>query len=258
MLKDIDNLEQELGDIEPLLVQIRDRRKKLLKDLRGCKGLLAPIRCFSRETLLQIFELASSDIPDPGDAPWILGEVCSTWRRISRSCPSLWTRIHVPEYGRNNFTFLDTYISLSLSVHLPIHMSVKRPLDHRDMDILRFLALHMERWSVLKLTGTGKGLFRLLSLASSPPIHLTKLFLFWVGHDQPETNYAAVNILFSSSPITETRLRLIPYSSMPINTSHLRKLRMYSYDPTELYFTLQCSEHLSEFVIKLASPPWSH
>ncbi|PBK84951.1 hypothetical protein ARMGADRAFT_909563, partial [Armillaria gallica] len=149
MLKDIDNLEQELDDIEPLFVQIKDRRGKLLKNFRGCKGLLVPIRRLPRETLLQIFGLASSDIPDPRGTPWILGEVCSTWRSISRTCPSLWTRIHVPEYGRNNFTFLDTYISLS--VHLPIQMSVERQLNHRDMDILRFLALHMERWSVLEL-----------------------------------------------------------------------------------------------------------
>ncbi len=82
----------------------------------------------------------------------------------------------VPPYGQEStflnteeiiLTFLDTYISLLSSVHLPIHMSVKRQLDHRDMDILRFLALHMKRWSVLELTGTGKGLSRLLSLASS-------------------------------------------------------------------------------------------
>ncbi|PBK84967.1 hypothetical protein ARMGADRAFT_1087869 [Armillaria gallica] len=96
MLKDMDNLEQELDVIEPLFVQIRDQREKVLKDLHGCNGLLAPIRCLPRETLLQIFGLASSDIPDPGGVPWILGEVCSTWWSISRFCPSLRTRNNVP------------------------------------------------------------------------------------------------------------------------------------------------------------------
>ncbi|KAK0435738.1 hypothetical protein EV421DRAFT_1834381 [Armillaria borealis] len=252
ILNDITNLEQELDEIEPLFIQIRDRREKLLKDLRGCKALLAPIRRLPRETLIQIFGLASSDIPDPRDAPWILGEVCSTWRGISRSCPSLWTRIHISTFGRNYSTFLETYISLS--VHLPIHMSVERQLNHKDTDILRCLALHLERWSVLELTMTGQGLSHLLSLASSPAIHLTKLSLLRVGVDQPEINHAAVNCLFSSSPITEVCLRRIPYSSMPINTTHLLKLHMYSYDPAKLYSTLQRSERLVEFFVELASP----
>ncbi|SJL16971.1 uncharacterized protein ARMOST_20508 [Armillaria ostoyae] len=239
ILNDITNLEQELDEIEPLFVQIRDRREKLLKDLRGCKALLAPIRRLPRETLIQIFGLASSDIPDPRDTPWILGEVCSTWRSISRSCPSLWTRIHISTFGRNYSTFLETYISLS--VHLPIHMSVEGQLDHKDTDILRCLALHSERWSALELTVTGQALSHLISLASSPAIHLTKLSLFRVGVDQSETNHAAVNCLFSSSPITEVCLRRIPYSSMPINTSHLSKLHVHSYDPGELYSMFQRS-----------------
>ncbi len=50
ILSDSANLEHELHDVEPLFVQIRDRREKLLMDLRGCKALLAPIRRLPRET----------------------------------------------------------------------------------------------------------------------------------------------------------------------------------------------------------------
>ncbi len=130
-----------------------------------------------------------------------------------------------------------------------------RQLHHKDMDILHCLALHSKRWSVLELTMTARELSHILSLASSPAIHLTKLGLFLVGNDQPETNYVAVNNPLSSSPITEARLRRIPYSCMPVSTSHLRELHIYSYDPMELYSTLQCSECLIEFVIVLSSPP---
>ncbi|PBK99790.1 hypothetical protein ARMGADRAFT_918635, partial [Armillaria gallica] len=89
-MDDISNLEQELQQIESLFIRIRDQREKLLKDLGSCKALLAPIRRLPRETLLKIFSLASSDIPDPLNAPWSLGQVCSTWQSISHSCPSLW------------------------------------------------------------------------------------------------------------------------------------------------------------------------
>ncbi|KAG7439152.1 uncharacterized protein BT62DRAFT_924882 [Guyanagaster necrorhizus] len=71
---DITNLEEELQTIESLFIQIRDRRDRILKDLGCCKALLAPIRCLPRELLLEIFDLASSDVPDPHHAPWILGQ----------------------------------------------------------------------------------------------------------------------------------------------------------------------------------------
>ncbi|KAK0435740.1 hypothetical protein EV421DRAFT_2061576, partial [Armillaria borealis] len=86
---DISNFEQELQTIDSVLLRLRNRRPQLMKDLDGCKGLLAPIRRLPRETLLHIFFLASSDSTDPFDSPWILGHVCFTWRSISRSCPSL-------------------------------------------------------------------------------------------------------------------------------------------------------------------------
>ncbi|KAK0221268.1 hypothetical protein IW262DRAFT_1256517, partial [Armillaria fumosa] len=90
ILNDIESLEQEIQNVDSLFLQIRERRDKLFKDLDGCKALLAPIRRLPRETLLQIFDLASSDTPSHDDASWYLGEICSTWRSVSRFCPSLW------------------------------------------------------------------------------------------------------------------------------------------------------------------------
>ncbi|KAK0438029.1 hypothetical protein EV421DRAFT_2037948 [Armillaria borealis] len=241
IMDDISNLEQ-------------DRRDKLLKDLSSCKALLAPIRRLPRETLLEIFSLASSDIPDPFDFPWSLGQVCSTWRSISRSCPSLWTRIHISESNSDCTTFLKKYISLSRD--LPIHLSIEIDLDEETIsDVVTDLVLQSERWASLELNMSGQGLSELLSLASSPAIKLTSLRICAFGVFQPEINYAVLDNLFSSSPIREAQLERITFSNMPINMTELLKFHMYSYDPAELHSMLHRAQHLTELAITPAPPP---
>ncbi|KAK0188594.1 hypothetical protein F5146DRAFT_1055901 [Armillaria mellea] len=251
---DISNLEQELHEIESLFIRIRDRRDKLLKDLGGCKALLAPIRRLPRETLLEIFSLASSDIPDPLDAPWSLGQVCSTWRSISRSCPSLWTGIHISESNSDCTTFLRKYISLSRD--LPIHVSMTT-IDQDEetiSDVVTDLVLQAERWASLDLNMTGDELSGLLALTSSPAIKLTTLRIHLSGVFQPDINHVRFNTLFSSSPIKEAHFQRILYSSMPINMSEMLKFHV-SYDPAELHSMLHRGQHLTELALTSAPPP---
>lgn len=253
-MDDISNLEQELQQIESLFIRIRDRREKLLKDLGSCKALLAPIRRLPRETLLEIFSLASSDIPDPLDAPWSLGQVCSTWRSISRSCPSLWTRIRISEFNNDCTTFLKKYFSLSRD--LPIHLTMEiDPDDEAISDVISDLVLHSERWASLELNMSGEGLSELLPLASSPAIKLTTLRIRLSGVFQPEIDHAVLNKLFSSSPIREAHLQRIAYSNMPINMTELLKFHVYSYDSAELHSMLHRAQCLTEVVLTPAPPP---
>ncbi|KAK0243594.1 hypothetical protein EDD85DRAFT_874920 [Armillaria nabsnona] len=250
ILNDIEYLERELQRVDPLFLQIRDRRDKLLKDLGGCKALLAPIRRLSRETLLQIFDLASSESPSRDDAPWCLGKVCSTWRSISRSCPSLWTRIHISKSYKHCLTFLEKYASLSRD--LPMHLSINRYLGGERF---RGLLLHSERLKSLDLSMSREELSDLLSLTSSAALRLTKISISLYGVDEPEINQAVLTNIFSSSPLTEAYLQHIPYSSMPINTTKLRKYHVYSYDPAELLTMLHQAHHLTEFVVTMAPAP---
>ncbi|KAK0482156.1 hypothetical protein EDD18DRAFT_1294210 [Armillaria luteobubalina] len=89
IVNDIVHLMHELRHIEPLFIKIRDRHDRILKDIACSKSLLAPIRRLPRETLLQIFGHLSTQSAGICQGPWVLGHVCSTWRKISRSCPSL-------------------------------------------------------------------------------------------------------------------------------------------------------------------------
>ncbi|KAK0457579.1 uncharacterized protein EV420DRAFT_503167 [Desarmillaria tabescens] len=254
ILTDVANLDQELQQIESLYGRIRDRREQILKDLGGCKALLAPIRRLPRETLLHIFSLASSDAPHPFDAPWILGEVCSTWRSISRSYPSLWTNIDISRScSLRPLLFIETYISLS--GNLPLHLHIRRHVQDVKMDVLTRLASHSGRWSTLDLEITDRLLCRLLNLASTPATRLTNLRFCLLGESQPVISHAVVNNLFSSSPIKEAKLEHIHSSSVPINMTELRIFHIHSYDPAELLSMLQQAERLTEFAVTPVKPP---
>ncbi|KAK0435739.1 hypothetical protein EV421DRAFT_2087044 [Armillaria borealis] len=247
LLNDVANLERELRDIEPLFMQIRDRRSKLLKDLSSCKAFLAPVHTLPPETLLHIFKLASSD-NDPLEAPWILGHVCSFWRSLSRSCPSLWTRIYIAaDYPSPEF--LKEYISLSRD--LPIDLIVyERPYDEDVMAILEGLMMHSERWSTLEIDLDGKHIFELLNLASSPAVQLTKFHISPRFDSRlPKFRRDVLSNLFSASPIQYAYLAKILYSRMPINLTELRKFHICSFSPAEIYSMLQHTQHLTELTV---------
>ncbi|KAK0435731.1 hypothetical protein EV421DRAFT_1739993 [Armillaria borealis] len=255
LLNDVAHLQEELRHIEPLYIQIRDRRNKLLKDLRDYKAFLAPIRTLPPETLLQIFKLASFH-NDPLHAPWILGHVCSLWQSLSRSCPSLWTRIRFSDEYYSSSVFQEKYISLSQD--LPIHLFIDgEPHDKRVRAILKGLMMHSERWETLELNMEGEQIYRLLNLASSPAVQLMKFHLsLRFGTRLPKFRQEVLSNLFSSSPIQDASLPKIFYSRIPINLTELRKFHIYSSSPAELYSILQRAQHLIKFTV--TPGPGSH
>ncbi|KAK0471880.1 hypothetical protein IW261DRAFT_1510732 [Armillaria novae-zelandiae] len=202
VLNDIANLEQELQHIESLIRRIGDRREKIAGDIDCCKALIAPIGSLPQETLLHIFSLASSVDPNPHGAPWILGHVCSSWRSISRSCPSLWANLHISDKYSECLPFLEKYISLSCNV--PIHLSLDDVDDYGVWKIAKDLIAHSDRWLTLGLCASGSDLSELLSLSSSSPNLLTRLYIENRYDDTLDPVTSAK--FFSSSPITELDL----------------------------------------------------
>ncbi|KAG6810677.1 hypothetical protein H0H92_010763 [Tricholoma furcatifolium] len=78
-------------------------RFMLLDHITKLSLALAPIKRLPLEVLEQIFRALfpngrndGIDIPAfVSESPWLLGQVCSMWRRLSRSMPDLWAANHV-------------------------------------------------------------------------------------------------------------------------------------------------------------------
>ncbi len=112
---------------------------------------------------------------------WFLGHVCSTWRIISRSCPSLWTKIAIRS-PRGNYPLLNEYALLSgdLPIQLTVHSNSRFGLDG-----LSALAPHSQRWSSLNLSVSHEALSELLTSVSLPLIRLTTVNISVFGRFKP-------------------------------------------------------------------------
>ncbi|KAG6818440.1 hypothetical protein H0H93_004905 [Arthromyces matolae] len=72
-------------------------------------AVCGPFDCIPPEILCRIFELVSGDWPctippDVREPPWLLGQVCSHWRKVSRSIQSLW-KTQIIVFGQAHYTF---------------------------------------------------------------------------------------------------------------------------------------------------------
>ncbi|KAK0505596.1 hypothetical protein EDD18DRAFT_1275158 [Armillaria luteobubalina] len=252
IVNDIIRLTRELRHIEPLFLKIRDRHDRILKDIACSKSLLAPIRRLPRETLLLIFGHLSSQNSDMREGPWILGHVCSTWRKISRSCPSLWTKIDISsKYGSSSFFNEFASLSGDLSIQLSVDYNSKYTLRR-----LRALLPHSQRWSSLDLNVRPANLSELLSLISLPLIHLSVVKISVSGaYSPPHHGRITDPNLFSSSPITDATFDDFPYLILPINVRMLQRFRACFYNPDEIGSIFRNASDLIEIVITMCPRP---
>ncbi|KAG6822467.1 hypothetical protein H0H92_013791, partial [Tricholoma furcatifolium] len=95
------SIEQQLSTIDDQVAQLMAKRKPYAASLANLKIALAPHRRMPSEILAQIFDLAMAEkeivIPARGPIanrlPWILGQVCSSWRQIVLSEHGLWDNV---------------------------------------------------------------------------------------------------------------------------------------------------------------------
>ncbi|KAF8990590.1 hypothetical protein BDZ89DRAFT_189098 [Hymenopellis radicata] len=91
-------MQDDLACLEGLIAQKRQEIASTRAEIEQTKSLAAPIRSIPCEILLHIFSLV--DVPpfhalDPRQPPCSFGHVCKFWRTLSRSAPSLWSRVVV-------------------------------------------------------------------------------------------------------------------------------------------------------------------
>ncbi|KAF9460167.1 hypothetical protein BDZ94DRAFT_1170168, partial [Collybia nuda] len=69
--------------VDNLLSQLETKKVKILT----LKGMVSPIKHLPNELISVIFEEYAVSLLDP---PWILGHICSRWRRVALTTPKLW------------------------------------------------------------------------------------------------------------------------------------------------------------------------
>ena len=125
MLREI---EETLGAVIGLFEAVAAIRDKLQNFTAAVANALSPALALPAEILAFIFKLFAEDA-DPTISPIAISHVCSRWRAVSLSLPSLWTRPMLPQKHKG---IAEEFSRRSSP--LPLHLSM-RPLKWRPIEI---------------------------------------------------------------------------------------------------------------------------
>ncbi|KAJ7598505.1 hypothetical protein C8J56DRAFT_1157681 [Mycena floridula] len=148
-------LQTQIDTLSRALHALESRKSASQEALRRNQGILHPIRAVPRELLRAIFRYCTSQQgPENVDlrSPQNLPLVCQRWRRISISCPELWSTIELGHRKTGRISPLDVILGPGYPQYRPISsVLIKssarwRTLDllMRTVDVLRNVCGHLD------------------------------------------------------------------------------------------------------------------
>ncbi|KAJ8089316.1 hypothetical protein PM082_014564 [Marasmius tenuissimus] len=153
-----------------------EEKKRIERVVSGSQSILRPIHKISAELLTRVFSL-SLDVPvadfsegfrgqqpptslNPSKHPWVLSQVCQSWRKLALSTPSLWSSVlfTIPPDDKQP---LAMSVARCHRLQLQLQRSVNHPIDivarvpnPTSSSLERFLSsicCHSPRWRHLRI-----------------------------------------------------------------------------------------------------------
>ncbi|KAJ7647871.1 hypothetical protein FB45DRAFT_210328 [Roridomyces roridus] len=165
-------LDSKIAVLQAALKKTVAERNLLAAEIREHQGALSPLRGLPIEILASIFVLLPSEnLLAPGaSGPWCISAVCSRWRAIALSLPSLWTDVTLNFRDGVDVKDMDINgVLLKLEVHLERSAQLPLALDYtcfsddepgvvldQESLTLGLLGQHCNRWESLKMVGPEK------------------------------------------------------------------------------------------------------
>ncbi|KAK0184091.1 hypothetical protein F5146DRAFT_323620 [Armillaria mellea] len=237
-----------------------------------------PIHRVPAEILVQIFDWALvdalSDSRSAVQCPWTLGHVCSQWRQITHTFPSLWSklRIHITEsssfirlgrltpispHGSIHFTAgLDYALSRSGTYPLSFRVEFSDWEDYSQELVIRLVSLS-HRWQdiiVIAPAETFNTLFELLGSAQLPllqSIRFQSSSRFYWDHMPAKDRCTA----FQTAPRLRSAI-LNPALMLRLPSSHITELSISYPEPEDLPIILDQLPRLELFGLT-GFKPWN-
>ncbi|TFK37592.1 hypothetical protein BDQ12DRAFT_684941 [Crucibulum laeve] len=162
-------LDGEISRVQTLLDKLSHERDTLTESISAHRALLSPARRLPEDVLREIFlhclPTTHNSVMSEYAAPLILGQICSMWRSITLSTPSLWASLHVsvPALSHEVETATDPHLLnkavqgwLTRSGICPLSISIAcskfRSADIETVNLLiRTLISYSARWRDIQL-----------------------------------------------------------------------------------------------------------
>ncbi|KAJ7498129.1 hypothetical protein B0H11DRAFT_1998796 [Mycena galericulata] len=175
-------LDDEILRLKAQLKQLEKDRAVLSEYHTQNTAIISPLRRMPPEILGEIFSWTLPlAVLDARESPWVLTRVCSLWRAVSISEPSLWSLVHInfPQNDAYPLTMIETHIQRAQT--LKIHFFGCTKKDARpQVQMFKLLSDHSDCWEELTLQLTADLVPHLVALAGRLPV-LRKLWVQWDG-----------------------------------------------------------------------------
>jgi len=177
-------ISSELARVRALYEELENQHKQLADEMDAHRRLLSPLRRdllptdILQEIFLSCLPISHDSIMTKKEAPVLLTQVCSSWRRIALNTPLLWASIHIPitftplaeEVGNASFSDAATDLRMTKRVSAVrewLSRSKDCPLsftfgsgpnifwaNRHCGDVISLLQSHLGRWHRVKVNAT--------------------------------------------------------------------------------------------------------
>lgn len=161
-------LQQRISTTRETLEALLEEQTRQIKDLADAKALLNPIRKLPEDVLIKIFTACiPSRIDDmidafPGEydsldtknAPWVLSQVCASWRRATLATAKLWSCISLAmdKYVNHMECIFRFSILLARTGTNPLMVCIDADADFSCHPLLAMVLPTSSRWTDLSVT----------------------------------------------------------------------------------------------------------
>ncbi|KAJ7607899.1 hypothetical protein FB45DRAFT_947200 [Roridomyces roridus] len=194
------SLDEEISRLQDRLGWLQGDRIELSTRLRRHEAILSPVRWAPSEILGEIFmwtlpstfeEALDGCNFDLKRIPWVLTHVCSHWRAVASSMPSLWSLILLCYDQGVRYPLAAVQTQVERSRLLRVHFYGARDFaSEEQVQMFQYLNEHSARWEELSIVLTSDLLPLLGGLRGRIP-SLERLCLDW---DDEEDEQAATSI----------------------------------------------------------------
>jgi hypothetical protein len=206
-------LDAKIAPLKAELDKLLEERDSLDTEIRRHEGAVSPLRRIPAELISLIFTFASARkfmgtyLINTEAGPWVLSAVCSRWRNIALSQPSLWTCISLdftddgPDspYAAGILPIVRAHLERSQQFPLDItfHPFFETHCTKMEQCVLDLLALHSDRWETLIFSGSPSMYGALDSIRDNLPILRRLNVTVRSEHGEPTLD---ISDLFESCP----------------------------------------------------------
>ncbi|KAJ7023844.1 hypothetical protein C8F04DRAFT_1133442 [Mycena alexandri] len=195
--------DNEIAPLRNRLRQLEEHRAVLLNYRARTRAPLSPLRRMPPEVLGEIFSWTMSPVLDrlrrgridTSRSPWLLTQICSAWRRVAVSTPSLWSQVTIdyPESANNSSRYSLSLVEAQLerSNKLTVYFYGSEELDpSSQIQMFELLLQHASRWEGLSLGITSA----IMPLLPTLRDRLSSLKHLWIQWDTADSQGEAPSI----------------------------------------------------------------